>query len=398
MDISFHYFAVKSTALAAGYTEDTAQRIAAFSQFIDDYNWYAYFYAGNIPGYIRDTKLDIVYNNLLNIINPVTTGFSDWIDMATLIIPRSQKFTVSPFHFIPKDKTHVDNGDKRTVPATLNDGSYISSELAQLQNEIRNKTLSEDDALMKTGMLFHTFADTYAHQLFTGFNNKTNSVELVQVTNNITGKDETEHYHFYVEQWIAKIEKEIGIKLPTIGHMAIAHIPDLSHLSFTMKYNGIDGAEYVYTRSNTSEFVNACRQLYQFLRACSGGVNPPQMEWNDLYPKLAAGFLVDASEELEKSEAAAVKKLTAHWSSVFTDYKYSYNSESIKNGFISSTSNDIQTLVINGQEQKLIKKSYSNDFYRYNYFADAHLIFLYGDHPRNWLSEQEETADNTPES
>jgi hypothetical protein len=66
---------------------------------------------------------------------------------------------------------------------------------------------------------------------------------------------------------------------------------------------------------------------------------------------------------------------------------------SVKKGFISSTSKEIQTLVINGEEQTLIKKSYSNDFYRYNYFADTHLIYLYGDHPRNWLSEGEEMAD-----
>ena len=39
MDISFHYFAVKTVAFAAGFSEAEAQRIAEFSQFIDDFNW-----------------------------------------------------------------------------------------------------------------------------------------------------------------------------------------------------------------------------------------------------------------------------------------------------------------------------------------------------------------------
>ena len=40
MDISFHYFAVKTVAFAAGFSEAEAQRIAEFSQFINDFNWY----------------------------------------------------------------------------------------------------------------------------------------------------------------------------------------------------------------------------------------------------------------------------------------------------------------------------------------------------------------------
>lgn len=46
--------------------------------------------------------------------------------------------------------------------------------------------MNKNDALMKMGMLFHTFADTYAHQLFTGYNNKVNSVKLIRATDNIS--------------------------------------------------------------------------------------------------------------------------------------------------------------------------------------------------------------------
>lgn len=217
MDISFHYFAIKTIARAAGYNQQKAQRIAVFSQFIDDYNWYAYFRAGNIPDYIKDKKLDIIYNETMKIINPVTTGFIDWVDMATLILPRSQKYTVSAFHFIPQDKQSVEVENMKTVPVTLDDGSYISNMLHELQTDIISGKMNKNDALMKMGMLFHTFADTYAHQLFTGYNNKVNSVKLIRATDNYLLEDITNKCHFWIEQWISKIEEIVKKKMPMIG-------------------------------------------------------------------------------------------------------------------------------------------------------------------------------------
>lgn len=38
MDITFHYFAVKTLALEAGFPGAEAQRLAAFSQFVDDFD------------------------------------------------------------------------------------------------------------------------------------------------------------------------------------------------------------------------------------------------------------------------------------------------------------------------------------------------------------------------
>lgn len=62
---------------------------------------------------------------------------------------------------------------------------------------------------MITGMLLHTFADTYAHQLFTGYAEEVNSVELISATDDITGEDVTQKYHFWIEECLEKLE-EIG--------------------------------------------------------------------------------------------------------------------------------------------------------------------------------------------
>lgn len=389
MDISFHYFAVKTIARAAGYNEEKAQRIATFSQFIDDYNWYSYFRVGNIPDYIKDERLDIINNEALKVINPVTTGFIDWVDMATLILPRSQKYTVAAFHFIPQDKPSVDEGNLKTVPATLNDGSYISGMLRELKADIKLGRINENDALMKMGMLFHTFADTHAHQLFTGYNNKVNSVKIHRVHDNVLRKDVTNEYRFWVDQWISKVEKIIKVKMPTIGHMAIVHVPDLTHLEFDMEYTGYDGNTYHHIRSNTSTYVNVCKQLYDYMREILGDDIPANIRWDVLSEMLAEGFLVDASKELNEGEAAAVIKLKRHWSNIFTHFKYDYNSEQIKKDFVTAELNDTCIVNINGVEMPLTAKNYSDDFFKFNYFADLHLIKLYGDHPRNWFSSNE---------
>lgn len=391
MDLNFHYYAVKTVARAAGYNEEQAQRIATFSQFVDDYNWYAYFKANNIPEYMKEPDMDFVFNEATSLINPVTTGFTDIIDMATLIKSRAQEFIVSAFHFIPCNAQSVQAKDMRTKPATLDDGSYISSELQELKNDITNNNITENDALMRMGMLFHIFADTYAHQFFTGYSTESNSVELTDVMDNITQENVTNKYRESVYKWIEKIQEKTKKAIPTIGHMKIAHVPDLSHLCISFKYTDLNGDLCIHSRNNTSTFTNACKELYMYMRSILGDNNPADMQWEDLEAKLYQGFLIDVLQELEEGEAAAVNKLTPHWSAIFPNYRYTYNSKEIKESFIIVSSDECSAVTLNGEETDLLGKSYSENFYKFNYFADKHLIHLYGKKPRN---RKENACDN----
>jgi hypothetical protein len=60
---------------------------------------------------------------------------------------------------------------------------------------------------MHIGMLLHTFADTYAHQLFTGYNGAENKVILVKVTDNITKEDETKKYVTLISKWLETLTR-----------------------------------------------------------------------------------------------------------------------------------------------------------------------------------------------
>lgn len=397
LDICFHYFAVKTVARAAGYREEQAQRIAVYSQLMDDYDWQGYVRAENMPDYLKRDGADVVYNEEFKIISPVATGFPSALDMAALILPRSQKLIVSPFHFIPKSKLQASKGDLRTVPAKLHDGSYISSMLDRLGEDMASSSISESDALMKMGMLLHTFADTYAHQLFTGHNNKTNSVKLISAKNNITQADATKEYGYWIEQWISQIEEDLGAKIPTIGHMSVVSIPDLSHLSFEMEYTDIDGKRRVHSRSNTDLFVEACGELYTFMRSVIDKAAKAEIEWDTLAPLLARGFLIDTVNDKASGKDAVIRKLSDHWSGVFKDYGYTYDysSKAVTDGFKITETNSIPAasvlggndLAELGDENLLLPGGeYSDDFYKFTLFADEHLINLYGNYPRKLLA------------
>mgnify|MGYP000246603227 FL=1 len=62
MDITFHYFAVKTLALEAGFPGAEAQRLAAFSQFVDDFDRRGSLYCGNVPRYIRLSRDHDLYS------------------------------------------------------------------------------------------------------------------------------------------------------------------------------------------------------------------------------------------------------------------------------------------------------------------------------------------------
>lgn len=370
MDISFHYFAVKAVALAVGLSEPEAQRIAEYSQFIDDFDWGKYhFEIGEIPDYIQDGQSDIaVLGNADDrelkvvvkgtILNPVTTKIP--VDLSEYA---AQKYIAAPFHFIPQNKKRTEEKDRRTVPATLEDDSYISNLLSELKENIRNRQISENDGLMRTGMLFHTFADTYAHQLFSGYADESNSVKVIYVFNNRTQKDET-------GKWKDIIEKTADKNVPPVGHTAIGEIPDLPYLSFEMEYVSSDGSICRHMRSNTSMFVTVCRELYRYLSVTyTSYIKKNVMGLEELSSKLGEAFLVETSD---------IEELNCHWKRIFPDYIYSYDSEKIKKRFITKSLRTKKMILVDDKEAQAVCAFHTDEFYKFNAFAALWLRTLYG--------------------
>ena len=280
MDITFHYFAVKTLALEAGFPGAEAQRLAAFSQFVDDFDRRGSLYCGNVPRYIRLSRDHDLYSPggspLEGNFEPVTTGSGGLADFASLLLPRAQKFTLAPFHFLPASP-RADWADCRTIPARLGDGSLASSQLLEARAALLSGRGSRRAALMRIGIYLHSFADTYAHQLFSGGNSWVNDVLLESVTENAGGTDVTaaalgERELAAAECFGSGREPEDWHSiLPRIGHMWAGRTPDRANLSFTLRYRAsADDPDYSlsYSRSNTALFLEAAEQILNYLRSC----------------------------------------------------------------------------------------------------------------------------------
>ncbi len=389
MNISFHYFAIKALALEAGFKEPFAQQIAVFSQYIDDYDAYDFRYYDNIPDWVKNPPYDLHINTAPHLynFNPVTTGFWDIRDLFSLMTSRSQKYTVSPFHFIPNALTRSNDRDRRTYPASLDDSSIIAKQLRDARiNYIHAGTHTDQMcALMLIGSRLHTFSDSYAHQLFSGYNESCNNVTLLQVTNNITGEDETHHYQHIIRNFLEGLSRFLHGHQPTVGHMMLEHIPDYPWLSFSMRYPQSEGVMSTYTRSNTDEFLTVSHIIIDYLRDCLNKAPLSDEDWNALSTRLTSCFLFD--ETKCPNESALNYSLTAHWSTLWKDkgYSFAYNRHALFSDII-------------GKQQPSpsaegMPNTMNDAFYLFNADNDELLIALYGSQPRRtWFADPHKSS------
>lgn len=371
MDINFHYYTVKTLAVKAGYTDDEAQTIANYSQFVDDFTNYKYMLLSSVPDFARHLATKITGSVWL--FNPVTTGFESWFDMALLLLEKNQKNILTPFHFIPQHKKlnekNTNREEWRVVPARLELDSLIQQLLVEakalyLQNNSKENTI-------RLGLLLHIFADTYAHQGYSGSQGWENYAKLLSVTDNRNGKDITSDY-----------SPGMYHQLPAIGHTETNHAPDDSNISFDieMKYNEKDNYNLKYGRSNTREFQLAAREIIDFLLSCKSKEPMSTGDWIALSEQIAKGFLTD-----QKTVAA----LNAHWSGIFPGINYHYNREEMLKQSLAIETNELSspelTTALNTLSQQgvaidtTLYTTKSDDFFHYNVIADKVRTFVNGE-------------------
>ena len=361
MNINFHYFAVKSLACLAGFPDAEAQQIAKYSQFVDDYNPPLVMTCSNIPDVIKSSdKLDLYSPTLVGNFRPVSTGFTNPFEYATLIVPREQRFILSPFHFMPFHESLAGQAGARVVPLSYGDNSLIDR---LLQIEVARYGTGADAkiTLLRLGLLFHIFADTHAHQMFTGFVSNANRVSITEVHDNITGKNITGEAHTRIRS----LFKNAISHIPAIGHVQAGHNPDLSHVSFTCSRDADN-----ISRNNTEVFIEAARNMYRYLAKCRGNDSAPGIELNsESERKLRHGFLI------EMPRRHTMHTLAAHWKQVFPDIDYHYSSGEIRQGFGHSS----PSVAAMAWSQQTV---FSDEFYAYSVMANEVLVALYGPRPR----------------
>lgn len=321
MNINYHYFAVKVLAIQAGFKEEDAQRIAFYSQAINDFNICTPISIQNVPLYARHLEKKILGKRMFF---PVTTGFNDLFDYAQLVMESNQRSITIPFHFIPSNKlTEPVNSRKgyRVIPATMSKPSLMQSMMLDAQ-EFYLKEPNPTN-LIRIGMLLHTFADTYAHQNFSGFWGWENNARLASISDIMS------------QQTAYELPEEV--KIPAIGHAQLNNIPDKSNAIYQWKQMGSGKGNYsiYYKRNNTDEYCQVSLEILNYLLSCQKQSPITKAEWNKLANKMKRCFHTDEKE---------INKLASHWQKHFPEVPFYYNKDEIF--------------------------ELTDDFFRFNVFAD----------------------------
>lgn len=335
MNINFHYFAVKVLAVKAGFNTDDAQTIAKYSQFVDDFvldGVRNYQYVPEFARYLATQSGEYWrFNN-------VRTGFDTLQSVDLSGNARLQKSMLIPFHFITgKSLTNIDKSNRknyRTVPVKMDTPSLLSDLLKNAREEYLFSP--SHSTLIKIAILIHTFADSYAHQLFSGFKGWENTSYIMQCVDNNNNSDITASY-----------KPQVSAALPHIGHANLLTAADDSNVTFDMVLKNSETESYPYSyrysRSNTEEFLIAAKEILNYFLSLRGKDKINDADWNIFSPLLRRGLLA--------TEKTNVEVLKSYWRNIFSDITFYYVKDELY--YIESGS----------QRQ-------NEEFFYYNVFAD----------------------------
>ena len=309
MNISYHYYTIKTLASKAGLEEEEAQIIAHYSQMVDDFLLSnrvivketppVFFIANNLA----EERKDGAWNFL-----PCPTG----INMIKSVSHGYQRHTLVPFHFIPpKTLNEIENVpgfsrmEYRCVSAGEKRGLLLHKILQEAAEDAGKNR--EKKSLMRLGMALHTYADTYAHCHFSGFHGYENEAVIQKA------------YSKAAESEAVPVPERIALReLPSIGHANVGTVPDICcyDIAYAMKSSEKSKLDDAVKRDNTECFACCSRQILDLLCGISGRPLFTDDEWHVLQTALAEAQYVKKDTE---------KDLTDSFGKIFPDIKYEYH-------------------------------------------------------------------------
>lgn len=235
---------------------------------------------------------------------------------------------------------------------------------------------------MHIGMLLHTFADTYAHQMFSGYNEICNNMKIAKVIDNNGGIDITSRSNSYVDvilNMYKDAEGKFTDKMFQIGHMLVGHIPDWTHIQFELAFYDWNGnIERTYTRNNTECFTEVALKILDYLCECNNQAQIGGGMRQDLTDKFMRAFKISDISTTGEDESRYMPVLIHAWSAVFGDCHYRYDRSAIFDGIVKAVRSGEE----DHEKEANVFPAMSEDFYKFNSYAEDLLIALYGNNPR----------------
>lgn len=290
MQIDFHHAVTYTVARLAGLEEREAETVAYASQYVDD--------ATN-GGVIR-FKNGAMYDRIAT-----AHKMLDYRNVEEL----EDAKVWAAFHFLPgnggfaaDDSNNRLTHDERMVCLP---NSHVAQDM--VRECIRRK--GDPNALHRLGITMHVYADTWAHQKFSGIQNDTNRVNALEAGEKSFGKD--------IEDYLRTLF--VGENVP-LGHGAALHFPDMPYL----KWGYMSGEGEPIYRDNTEIFVEAADHLCRAMQAWTAGDESAQQAG---LPESDKEKIRDLFLEL-KDEDGEVRH--QHWLQRIRDGAFSFGQASVE--------------------------------------------------------------------
>jgi len=242
MQIDYHYYVIRILAEKAGFNASEAQTIAYASQFVDDATEFS---PMQLPENINIDHPRIKDGEF----DPICSAHKGLQFLGDFKKEVQMKIYFS-FHFLPPE---VYSGQKKYDYITKPDSNFSHVLLDNIRNNFKDRNKLRIYKLISLGVAVHTYADTWAHQGFSGrHNTKDNAVNKIQVWKR--------------GQW-EKISMSDNLRnklLPQIGHAEAYSYPDFPFQNWKYKAPKRD-----VLRSNLNIFLDASEKIYYFLSELS---------------------------------------------------------------------------------------------------------------------------------
>jgi hypothetical protein len=282
MQIDFHFYAASVLARAAGFNPVDALIIGYASQYTDDATE-----SKPIPLNIRGQLISF---------DPTCTAYSGLQYLKPHALNWStQKRVYIPFHFLPP-KAFRPHRQPLFDFVTQADSSFAR----QLLTDAINESVSRYNyRLCRIGVILHAFADSWAHQGFSGRRSpKENAVAQIEYRQ--AGRTKYKPIH--------PLEKVFLAVAPVIGHAEAGFYPDLAYADWRYRRRHSD-TRWVY-RDNVTERLVASATIHELLSLAAKNNPAPVIPWLTLKPtfqKLLATGPSAQPKPWEMTSAAALQ-------------------------------------------------------------------------------------------
>jgi hypothetical protein len=294
MDINFHYAAIKAIAWHAGFSRKEAQTIAYASQYVDDAVLHEKVRLSanpQVPG--------IRFDPGENLFDPICTAHKK-LDYAKAITnPDSHRLVYVSFHYIPSlEGTEVQARQTRKGCTLAED--LVKRALGYLADP-RGETRAQ--GLVRLGIALHSFADTWAHQGFSGYwdwdNNDIGKIRKKAENGTWKRCDPVSTFLCYAA--------------PDIGHAEAGTLPDQSDAVWDC-----EPPKLTKNRSNCDEFLAAARAIFDLLRKQTKDTKP----WKSLATRLKRCFLDPAGKD---AFSPGRRNASSSWKKSFPGLGFKYD-------------------------------------------------------------------------